>query len=115
MFAVSESALAYYEAEAGYVRPEAAVAAQLGLAARAARACASRSRCSNGAPRRKGRDLFAAYRQLLLWFPLVNEPPALDDMPIFIWDFGGEPTGFVPERAVLVGTTWLSPVRAGRA
>src|SRR5438067_9040702 len=35
MFAAGELACAYYEPEAGYVRPEAAVAAQLGLATRA--------------------------------------------------------------------------------
>src|SRR5207302_6661467 len=43
----------------------------------------------------EGRDLFAVYRQLLLWFPIADEPPGLGEMPIFVWDFGGERTGYV--------------------
>jgi sarcosine oxidase len=125
MFAAGEAARAYYEPEAGYLRPEAAVAAQLDLAAKAgARVrlaepvlhwCASpegvRVRTGSGVhdgdqlvlcpgawinqlfP--EGRELFAVYRQLLLWFPMAEEPPGLGDMPIFVWDFGGERTGFV--------------------
>jgi sarcosine oxidase len=46
----------------------------------------------------EGRNLFAIYRQLMLWFPIVKEPQALGKMPIFIWDFGGERTGFVHLR-----------------
>jgi sarcosine oxidase len=125
MFAAAESARAYYEPEAGYLRPEAAVAAQLDLAAQAGVSLrfgepvvewqASREgvRVRAGSSAHdadrlilcpgawikhlfpEGRDLFAIYRQLLLWFPVVNEPPDLGEMPIFIWDFGGEPTGFV--------------------
>jgi sarcosine oxidase len=125
VFACSESARAYYEPQAGYVRPEAAVAAQLGLAAKAgARLRLAEPLLEWGASPEgirvrtqsdvhhadqlvlcpgawinrlfpEGRGLFAVYRQLLLWFPIVKEPPALDEMPIFIWDFGGERTGFV--------------------
>ncbi len=125
MFSPSESARAYYEPEAGYVRPEAAVAAQLGLAANSGahlhfsepllewRASPEgvRVRTESGVHDAdqlvlcpgawinqlfpEGRNLFAVYRQLLLWFPIVKEPPALDEMPIFIWDFGGDRTGFV--------------------
>ena len=128
MFAVDEAARAYYEPEAGYVRPEAAVAAQLGLAS------ASGARLRLAEPVLEwqaspegvrvntpsgphdadhlvlcpgpwinhlfpaGRDAFAVYRQLLLWFPIAAEPPALGGMPIFIWDFGGQRLGFVHLR-----------------
>jgi sarcosine oxidase len=125
MFTAGEAARAYFEPDAGYVSPEAAVAAQLGLAARAgARLCVAepalewrasregvRVRTADGAydadhlvlcpgpwinqlfP--EGRDHFAVFRQLLLWFPITDDPPGLDEMPVFVWDFGGEPTGFV--------------------
>jgi sarcosine oxidase len=125
MFAAGEAARAYYEPEAGYVRPEAAVAAQLDLAAKAGARlrlgesvlewCASpegvRVRTASGVhdgdqlvlcpgawinqlfP--EGRELFAVYRQLLFWFPIVDEPPALGEMPFFVWDFGDRRTGFV--------------------
>jgi sarcosine oxidase len=128
MFAVDEAARAYYEPEAGYVRPEAAVAAQLGLAAKAGarlrlgeavlawRASPEgvRVRSESGAHNAdqlvlcpgawinqlfpEGRELFAVYRQLMLWFPIANEPPRLGEMPIFVWDFGGERTDFVHLR-----------------
>jgi sarcosine oxidase len=125
MFAAGHAARAYYEPEAGYVRPEAAVAAQLGLAAKAGvhlrfgesvlewRASPEGVRVRTGSGVHdgdqlvlcpgawinqlfpEGRDLFAVYRQLLLWFPIAADPPGLGDMPIFVWDFGGERTGFV--------------------
>jgi sarcosine oxidase len=125
MFAAGEAARAYYEPEAGYVRPEAAVAAQLGLAGKAgvhlrfgepvlewrASPQGVRVRTGGGVHHAEqlvlcpgpwinqlfpeGRDLFAVYRQLLVWFPIAGAPPGLGDMPIFVWDFGGERTGFV--------------------
>jgi sarcosine oxidase len=125
MFAAGEQARAYYEPEAGYVRPEAAVAAQLDLAAKAGarlrpgepvlewRASQEgvRVRTSTGEHGAdqlvlcpgawigrlfpEGGDLFAVYRQLLLWFPIVDEPRGLGEMPVFVWDFGGERIGFV--------------------
>jgi sarcosine oxidase len=125
MFAVPEATRAYFEPEAGYVRPEPAVAAQLALAAQAgARLLFDApvlewSASSEGVRVRtesrvhdadqlvlcagpwikelfpEGRDIFAVYRQLLLWFPIADEPPRLAEMPIFVWDFGGERTGFV--------------------
>jgi sarcosine oxidase len=128
MFAVEEGARAYYEPEAGYVRPEAAVAAQLGLATAAdVRLCLDEpvlDWCASPAGVRvrtatrvhdgdqlvlcagawitqlfpEGRDVFAVYPQLLLWFPIAAEPLGLDAMPIFVWDFGGERTGFVHLR-----------------
>lgn len=128
MFAAGEQAGAYYEPEAGYVRPEAAVEAQLGLAAKEgahlrfgepvmewhASPQGVRVRTASGLHDAEqlvlcpgawirqlfpeGRDIFEVYRQLLLWFPIAHEPPRLGDMPIFVWDFGGERTGFVHLR-----------------
>jgi len=125
MFAAGEEAHAYYEPEAGYVRPEAAVDAQLGLAAKAGvrlrldepvldwdashQGVSVRTGSSGHDADQlvlcagawinqlfpEGRDLFALYRQLLLWFPIADEPPALAEMPVFVWDFGGGGTGFV--------------------
>lgn len=128
MFAAGEEAGAYYEPEAGYVRPEAAVAVQLALAARAgARLCLDepvvRWHASPAGVRvhtetarhdadqlvicagpwiselfPDGSDLFAVYRQLLLWFAVAAPPPRLEEMPIFVWDFGGERSAFVHLR-----------------
>jgi len=125
MFAVDDETVGYQEPGAGYVRPEAAVAAQLTLAAR------------NGAELRLGesvqrwtasadgvtvttdqgtyaggrlllcagawishlvpetRDIVAVYRQLLFWFPIRENYAALRDMPAFVWDVGGDQRGFV--------------------
>jgi sarcosine oxidase len=128
MFAAGEAARAYYEPEAGYLRPEAAVAAQLGLAARAgarlrfgepvlewgASPEGVHVRTNDGAHQAdqlvmcagpwisqlfpEGRGVFAVYQQVQFWFPIAAEPPALSEMPIFVWDFGGERTGFVHLR-----------------
>ena len=125
MFAAEEATRAYYEPDAGYVRPEAAVAAQLGLAAAAGarvrlaepvlewRASPEGVRVDTAEAVHdadqlvlcpgpwinqllpEGRDHFAVFRQLLLWFPITREPPGLGEMPIFVWDFGGQLTGFV--------------------
>ncbi|SRR5579884_50685 len=125
MFCVDESARAYYEPEAGYVRPENAVAAQLGLASKSGvrlrlaepvlewQASPEGVRVNTPGGRHdadqlilcpgpwishlfpEGRDVFAVYRQLLLWFPIAAEPPGLREMPIFVWDFGGGHAGFV--------------------
>jgi sarcosine oxidase len=128
MFSAGETACAYYEPEAGYVRPEAAVAAQLRLAANAGvrlrsaepvvewHASQEGVRIRTGSDAHdadqlvlcagpwinelfpEGRQHFAVYRQLMLWFPIVDEPPGLGEMPIFVWDFGGERCGFVHLR-----------------
>jgi sarcosine oxidase len=126
MFAVGEAARAYYEPEAGYLRPEEAVAAQLALAEkagvrvrlaepvldwRASRDGGVRVRTGSGVYDADqlvlcpgawisqlfpdGREHFAVYRQLMFWFPMAAEPPGLREMPIFVWDLGGERTGFV--------------------
>src|SRR5207248_10075850 len=34
-------------------------------------------------------------RQLRYWFPIRERYPALRDMPIFVWELGGDPEGFV--------------------
>jgi sarcosine oxidase len=125
MFAVDEQTEAYSEPEAGYVRPEAAVAAQLELARRhgaqlqlgehVARWAASPGGvtvttdahtysaeqlllCAGpwiGELFPEGRDIFKVYRQLLYWFPIREGYPQLRDMPTFVWDFGGDQGGFV--------------------
>ena len=125
MFAVDEQTVAYYEPDAGYVRPEVAVHAQLELARRhgarlrlgerVERWTASASGVSVGTDvgRYKaeqlvlcagpwtpqlfpeGRDTFAVYRQLLYWFPIREGYEQLRDMPIFIWDLAGQQHGFV--------------------
>ena len=128
MFAAGEAARGYYEPEAGYVLPEAAVAAQLELAAHAgarlrfaepalewhASPDGVRVRTSDGAHDAgqlvlcpgpwigelfpDGREVFAVHRQLQFWFPIAREPASLGGMPVFVWDFGGERTGFVHLR-----------------
>lgn len=116
---------AYYEPEAGYVRPEAAVRAQLELARR----CGARLEfgervlswtagdggvqvvtdagvhdaerlilCAGPWIREllpEGRDVFAVYRQLLHWFPLAGRYEEIREMPVFVWELSGERDGFV--------------------
>jgi sarcosine oxidase len=119
MFALDDEIVAYYEPGAGYVRPEAAVAAQLGLARRAGAQLrlGERVQAWAASPRgvtvttdvdtyaadqlllcagawigdlfHEGRDTFAVYRQLLYWFPILEGYAQLRDMPGFIWDLGG--------------------------
>jgi sarcosine oxidase len=125
MFAVDEATEAYYEASAGYLRPEAAVAAQLVLARRLGACLRLGERVGRWTASANGvtvttnvgtyradrllicagawigellpaaRDLFAIYRQLLYWFPIRERYRELRDMPAFVWDFGGVPGGFV--------------------
>jgi sarcosine oxidase len=125
MFAVDEQTEGYYEPESGFVRPEAAVRAQLELARRggadlrrgervldwsasghganvvtdrARYACEQLVLCAGPwlpglFP--EGRDAFAVHRQVQLWFPIREGYEQLRDMPVFVWDFGGERGGFV--------------------
>jgi sarcosine oxidase len=125
MFAVDEETEAYYEPGAGIVWPEAAVRVQLQLAGRqgaelrvgeqvvewsasgdgvtvttdAATYAADRLVLCAGAwlPQLfgEGRELFAVYRQLLHWFEIRDGYEQLRDMPVFVWDFGGERPEFV--------------------
>jgi sarcosine oxidase len=125
MFAVGRDTVGYHEPDAGYVRPERAVAAQLALA----RAQGARLRLGERVERwsastggvtvttsgatytagqlllcagawignlfPQGRDLFAVYRQLQFWFPIREGYAQLRDMPAFVWDIGGDQQGFV--------------------
>ena len=125
MFAADEQTVGYYEPQGGYVRPEAAVAAQLALARRdgarlqLGERVASWSAFANGVTVTtdaavyaadqlllcagawigellpEGRDVFAVYRQLLYWFPIREGYAALRDMPTFVWDLTGDCEGFV--------------------
>jgi sarcosine oxidase len=125
MFAVDEQTEAYYEPEAGYLRPERAVAAQLELARRngaqlqlgehVERWTASPEGvtvttdadtydteqlllCAGawiGEVFPDGRDMFEVYRQLLYWFSIREGYPQLRDMPTFVWDLGSDQRGIV--------------------
>ncbi|MGO9823320.1 MAG: N-methyl-L-tryptophan oxidase [Solirubrobacteraceae bacterium] len=125
MFAVDQTAEAYYEPTAGYLRPEAAVKAQLELAARrgaqlrlgerADRWMASPQGVTVTTPAgtyTAGRlvvcvgawiarllpevaDTFAVHRQLMYWFAIREGYEQLRGMPIFVWDFGGQKDAFV--------------------
>ena len=125
MFAADPQTEGYYEPEAGYVRPEAAVRAQLELARRrgaqlrlgerveqwTASASGVSVRTSAGTYEAQqlvlcagawlpdlfpeGREIFAVHRQLQYWFPIRERYQQLREMPIFVWDFGGERDGFV--------------------
>jgi sarcosine oxidase len=125
MFALDDLTEGYYEPEAGYVRPEPAVRAQLELARRHGAelrlgervhtwaASAGRVAVTTDAGTYEaeqlvlcagpwipelfpqGTDIFAVHRQLLYWFPVHAGYEQLREMPIFVWDFGGERPAFV--------------------
>ena len=117
MFAVDDRTEGYYEPEAGYVRPESAVRAQLQLARAhgahlkvgervenwtASAAGVSVQTAAGTYTARalvlcvgawipelypEGRDIFSIYRQLLFWFPIREKYEQLRDMPVFVWEF----------------------------
>ena len=125
MFAVDSRAEGYYEPEAGYVRPEAAVRVQLELARRdgaALRFGETVHAWSSGPDRVRvetsagayeaerlvlcagpwipdlfagGRELFAVHRQLQYWFGIERGYPQLREMPVFMFDSGDDVSGFV--------------------
>lgn len=125
MFAADSRTEGYYEPEAGYVRPERAVRAQLELARRhgaALRLGETVTRWSAGADGVRvqtnartyvadrlvlcagpwitdlfpeGSGMFAVHRQLMYWFPIRRRYAQLREMPVFVWDFGGQADGFV--------------------
>ena len=125
MFRVDQRTEAYHEPEAGYVRPEAAVRAQLQLARRhgaqlrlgehveewgaSADGVIVRTDADTYQAQQlvlcagawipqlfpEGSDIFAIHRQLLYWFPIREGYEQLRDMPTFIWDLGGQTHGFV--------------------
>jgi sarcosine oxidase len=124
-FAIDEEVVGYYEPEAGFVRPEAAVIAQLDLARRdGARLALGEvvtgwTASSDGVAVRtnsgdyhadqlvlsagpwiadlfpEGIGVFEVYRQLVYWFEIRERYEQLREMPIFVWDFGGEPDAIV--------------------
>jgi sarcosine oxidase len=128
MFAADAGTVGYYELESGYVRPERAVAAQLTLARRrgatirlrerveewTARGSGVRVRTDDGVYTAdqlvlcagpwiaelfpEGRDIFAVHRQVLYWFPIRQGYERLRDMPVFVWEFGGDRDAFTHLR-----------------
>jgi sarcosine oxidase len=125
MFAVDEETEAYYEPAAGFVRPEDAVRAQLELARRAGAELRYGERVLDWSASGQGvgvvtdraayaaeqlllcagpwlpglfpegREQFAVHRQVQFWFPIRQGYDQLRTMPVFVWDFGGERSGFV--------------------
>jgi sarcosine oxidase len=119
MFTAEEGTEAYFEPEAGWLSPEATVSATLELGRRHGAALCLGQRVTgwsatdegveiitDGGIHRgerlvlcagpwlgdlfpEGRERFAVYRQLLLWFPVAEAPARLAEMPVFVWDFGG--------------------------
>jgi sarcosine oxidase len=125
MFAIQPGIEGYYEPTAGYVRPEAAVRAQLELARRhgaelrfgepviswsaspggvtvttgqATYAAAQLVLCVGAWIAQlfpEGGGTFSVHRQLLYWFPIREGYARMRDMPVFVWDFGGDRDGVV--------------------
>ena len=125
MFAVDEETEGYYEPEAGFLRPEDAVRAQLELARRGGAELRTGERFlewSASGPGvnvvtdragyaadqlilcagpwlpglfPEGRDLFAVHRQVQFWLPIRQGYEQFRDMPVFVWDSGGDRAGFV--------------------
>jgi sarcosine oxidase len=123
MFTVDEATEGYFELGSGYVRPERAVHAQLTLARRHGatirlRECVEQWTASADGVRvfteahvyeadqlvlcagpwisqlfPEGGGVFAVYRQLLHWFPIQEGYERLRDMPVFVWEFGGDRDG----------------------
>jgi sarcosine oxidase len=124
MFAPAEGTEAYLEPDGGYVRPEAAVSAQLTLAAQHGARLQLREPVRGWSASANGvlvttdadtyaadqlvlcagawigellpgaRDVFGVYRQVLYWWAIREGYEQLRDMPVFVWDFGGPLEGF---------------------
>lgn len=124
MFKPADDTEAYFEPEAGFVRVEAAVTAQLSLARRAgaelrlgetvrswdaaddsvtvttstgAVEAHSLVLCAGAWIARlfpEGSGLFAVYPQLVHWFPIRHGYAELRKMPVFVWEMGGEKSAF---------------------
>lgn len=133
MFGAPEGTEAYFEPEAGFVRPEAAIRAQLSLAAAAgaelrlgetvrgwsAGTDGVRLLTAHGELQAErlvvcagpwitelwpeGAARFAVHPQLLHWFPICEGYPELAKMPVFIWDRDGDPGAFTHHAAVFYG------------
>jgi sarcosine oxidase len=128
MFAVDSDTVAYHEPGSGYVRPERALTAQLALARRHGAVLRLSERvsawsadgsgvrvCTDAAVHTAdrlvlcagpwipelfpaGRDIFAIHRQVFYWFPIRRGHVQLRDMPVFVWEFGGERDAFTHLR-----------------
>jgi sarcosine oxidase len=124
-FAIDGRVEAYHEPEAGYVRPEAAVRAQLELAERHGAVLRTGERVTSWTATGGGvtvetdratyaagqlvlspgpwihelfpeaADDFAIHRQLLYWFPVRKHFEQFAAMPVFVWDFGAVAEDFV--------------------
>jgi sarcosine oxidase len=129
MFSVSAECEAYLEPEAGFVRPEAAVSAQLTLAQRlgadlrfgeevtAWASCAAGVEVTTANGRFEAQQLvlsagawitkllpegsleIAVYPQLLHWFPIRSGYEALRGMPVFVWETGADRNDFAHAMA----------------
>lgn len=125
MFAAGEGTEGYYEPSAGYVRPEAAVQAQLDLAGTrgadlhfgervtgwtatgaGVEVATTSGRYTAGALVLSAgpwiselwpgaRERFIVYRQLMYWFPIRRGYEQLRQMPVFIWELAGVKPGHV--------------------
>jgi sarcosine oxidase len=128
MFAAGPDTVAYRELGSGYVRPERAVAVQLDLARRhgatlrlgervedwAAGGSGVRVRTNAGVHTAdrlilcagpwmpalfgEGDDILAVHRQVFYWFPIRRGYEQLRDMPVFVWEFGGDRDAFTHLR-----------------
>jgi sarcosine oxidase len=120
MFAIDAETEGYYEPESGYLRPEAAVEAQLELARGLGAVLAVGTAVDGWSPTGEGvtvragtetysadrlvlcvgpwvghlfpegREMFAVYRQLLYWFEIRRGYEQLRDMPAYVWDYSSE-------------------------
>ncbi len=129
MFRTSSDTEAYFEPEAGFLRPELGVSAQLSLARREGaeirldEIVVSWEASSTGVAVTTAKDtleahglvlcagawiaklfeqgsgLFAVYPQLLHWFAIRHGYEALRAMPVFIWELGGEQREFTHRTA----------------
>jgi sarcosine oxidase len=133
MFSTDRDTEAYFEPEAGFVVPEAAVSTQLTLARRSGAHLllgeAVTSWTSNGAGVTittaarsieahelvlcagawitkllpQTSGLFAIYPQLLHWFPILRGYDALRELPVFMWGTGNEKPEFTHGSALFYG------------
>lgn len=124
MFTLNDELEAYFEPQSGYVRPERAIEAELDLARRHGAQLHFDERVDRWETTGEGltvhtdrstyyaqqlvlcvgpwlhelfpeaRGPFAVYRQIVYWFPILSDYDQLRDMPIFIFDLGGERRGF---------------------
>jgi sarcosine oxidase len=143
MFSAGRATEAYFEPEAGFVRPEAAVAAQLALARgagaelRFGEAVTSWASSATGvavttatatieAPELvlcagawisklfpQASPLFAIYQQLLHWFAIDRGYDALRKMPVFVWETSDERQEFTHGTRLFYGLPAIDGPKGG--